>query len=72
MTGHVQIKDEGLVMRSWIRVVAALALVASAGVVALAGCHTTPPAPDRGTVSAHLSERVGHTVGCDAGVSGVA
>jgi len=33
MTGHVQIKDEGLVMRSWIRVVAALALVASAGCV---------------------------------------
>src|SRR5207244_12380279 len=41
-------------------------------VVTLAGCQTAPRSPDLGTVSAHLTERVGQTVGCDAGVSGVA
>jgi cobalt-zinc-cadmium efflux system outer membrane protein len=33
-----------------------------AALVALAGCQTAPHAPDRATVAAHLTERVGHTV----------
>lgn len=33
-----------------------------AGVFAIAGCHTSPHAPDRGTVSADLTHRVGSTV----------
>lgn len=33
-----------------------------AGVVALVGCQTAPHAPDRGTVSAELTQRVGYTV----------
>lgn len=38
----------------------------------LAGCQTAPHPPDRNAVSAHLTERVGQTVGADAGTGGVA
>src|SRR5262245_51554139 len=37
----------------------------------LAGCLTAPPAPDRSTVAAHLTRRVGHTVPCQAEPCGV-
>ncbi len=36
--------------------------VAFAVVFALTGCQTTPHAPDRMTVSTHLTQRVGHTI----------
>ena len=36
--------------------------VALALLLALAGCQATPHAPDRATVSRHLTQRVGHTV----------
>lgn len=39
-----------------------LAWVALAALVALAGCQTTPRAPDRGTVSAEMTHRVGANV----------
>lgn len=38
---------------------------------ALVGCQTSPHAPDRDTVSAYLTQRIGQPVGCDAGTSGV-
>lgn len=43
------------------------ACVVLAILLALAGCQTAPPAPDRSTVAAHLTERVGHTVPCQTG-----
>lgn len=38
------------------------ALIALAVTLALAGCQTAPPTPDRTTVSGHLTQRVGHAL----------
>lgn len=46
------------------RTLAGVALAALLGVV---GCQTAPHAPDRSTVAAHLTQRVGHTVPCQTG-----
>jgi cobalt-zinc-cadmium efflux system outer membrane protein len=48
-----------------------LAALTAYALFALVGCQTPPHAPDPNTVSAHLTQRVGQTVGCDAGTSGV-
>lgn len=45
----------------------AVAWVVVAVVVGVAGCQTAPAAPDRTTVAAHLTQRVGHTVPAQAG-----
>ncbi|MFO0807596.1 MAG: TolC family protein [Gemmataceae bacterium] len=37
----------------------------------LVGCHTVPQAPDRSTVAAHLTQRVGHTIPCQAALGEV-
>ncbi len=43
-----------------------MACVALAVPFAVAGCQTNPHAPDRSTVSAHLTQRVGHTLSAPA------
>src|SRR5262245_51551343 len=45
----------------------AAAWVVLASMVAVAGCQTAPHAPDRTTVAAHLTQRVGHTVPAHTG-----
>jgi len=42
------------------------ALCALAGALALVGCRTGPPAPDRATISEQLVRRVGHTAPVEA------
>ena len=45
----------------------ALAWVMLTIAIGITGCQTAPPAPDRTTVAAHLTQRVGHTVPAHTG-----
>jgi cobalt-zinc-cadmium efflux system outer membrane protein len=46
-------------------------MAAVAMLFGIVGCQTVPHAPDRSTISAHLTERVGQTVPCSTGQEAV-
>lgn len=61
---HRHLPDRGTILRR-------LAALCACAILAIVGCQTPPHAPDRNAVSTHLTERVGQTVGADAGTSAV-